>query len=49
MKWFFFLPMKLQIYNGNLLKVNHPAMPVPVPSQPLPAPKLITEKRVKKP
>jgi hypothetical protein len=49
MCWFFFLPMKLQIYNGNLLKVNHPVLPVPVPTQPLTAPKLIAEKRVKKP
>lgn len=49
MCWFFFLPMKLQISNGNLLKVNHPSLPVPAPAQPLPAPKLIAEKRVKKP
>jgi hypothetical protein len=49
MYWFFFLPMKLQIYNGNLLKVNHPVLPSPAPTQPLTAPKLVTEKRVKKP
>jgi hypothetical protein len=41
--------MKLLSNNGKLLKVNHPILPVPVASQPLPAPKLITEKKVKKP
>jgi len=41
--------MKLLSSNGKIIKVNHPALPVSVPSHPLPAPKLITEKKVKKP
>jgi hypothetical protein len=41
--------MKLVISNGKILKVNHPTLPSPVVSQPLPAPKLLTEKKVKKP
>jgi len=43
-----FFPMKLQTSNGKILKVNHPNLPVPAPTQ-LPAPRLITEKKVKKP
>lgn len=43
-----FLTMKLLSNNGKLLKVNHPNLPVPAPTQ-LPVPKLITEKKVKKP
>jgi hypothetical protein len=39
--------MKLNTYNGKLIKLNHPNLPVPTPTQ-LPAPKLITEKKVKK-
>jgi len=41
--------MKLKISNGNTLKVNHPVLPVPAPTQPLSAPRLLTEKKVKKP
>jgi hypothetical protein len=41
--------MKLQISNGKIIKVNHPILPSPVATQPLPAPKLLTEKKVKKP
>jgi hypothetical protein len=41
--------MKLNISNGKILKVNHPNLPVPVPTQPLLPPKLITEKKGKKP
>jgi hypothetical protein len=41
--------MKLHTFNGKIIKVNHPALPVPVPTQPLSAPKLITEKKGKKP
>jgi hypothetical protein len=40
--------MKLLNSNGKVIKVNHPALPVPAPTQ-LPAPRLITEKKVKKP
>ena len=41
--------MKLQTSNGKILKVNHPILPSPIQSQTLPAPKLLTEKKVKKP
>jgi hypothetical protein len=43
-----FFSMKLQIQNGKIIKVNHPTLPSPVMSQSLPAPKLLTEKKVKK-
>jgi hypothetical protein len=39
--------MKLNLSNKTI-KVNHPSLPIPAPTQ-LPAPKLITEKKVKKP
>jgi hypothetical protein len=41
--------MKLNTSNGKLIKLNHPVLPVPAPAQPLPVPKLITEKKVRKP
>jgi len=44
-----FPPMKLLSFNGKVFKVNHPNLPVPLPTQPLLPPKLITEKKVKKP
>jgi hypothetical protein len=40
--------MKLLSSNGKIIKVNHPILPVPSPTQ-LPAPKILTEKKVKKP
>jgi hypothetical protein len=40
--------MKLQQSNGKLFKVNHPNLPSPAPTQPLPAPKPVTNKKTKK-
>lgn len=39
--------MKLINSNGKVIKVNHPSLVAPTPSQPLPPPKLITEKKKK--
>jgi len=33
--------------NGKTFKVNHPVLPAPAPTQPLPKPKLIIEKKKK--
>jgi hypothetical protein len=43
--------MKLLSNNGKIIKVNHPSLPAPMATQPLPpAPRpLITEKKLKKP
>jgi hypothetical protein len=39
--------MKLINANGKI-KVNHPDLPTPAPTSPLPAPKLMLEKKKKK-
>jgi hypothetical protein len=48
MSEYFVFRMKLHPSNGTIIKVNHPNLPSPVLTQ-LPAPKLLTEKKVKKP
>jgi hypothetical protein len=40
--------MKLINPNGKNFKINHPALPTPAPTSPLPAPKLILENKKKK-
>jgi hypothetical protein len=39
--------MKIRISNGKTLTVNHPKLPAPIPTPPLPQPKLILEKKKK--
>jgi hypothetical protein len=40
--------MKLHHPDGKILKVNHPKLPAPQPTPPMPHPKLMLEKRTKK-
>jgi hypothetical protein len=40
--------MKIFRPDGKTLKVNHPKLPAPLPTPPLPHPKLMLEKRSKK-
>jgi hypothetical protein len=40
--------MKLINSLGKIFKVNHPVLPTPAPTPPLPAPKLILEAKKKK-
>jgi hypothetical protein len=39
--------MKLHVPNGPFIKINHPALPIPVATPPMPQPKLILEKKKK--
>jgi hypothetical protein len=41
--------MKLHTSNGTTIKVNHPVLPSIIPTQQLPAPKILNEKNGKKP
>jgi hypothetical protein len=39
--------MKIRISSGKIFTVDHPKLPAPIPTPPLPQPKLILEKKKK--